>query len=75
MTRADHFLDRVDRELATIEPAAREALLTQLIDHWEHRYATCSGLRASLSGAPIRTDPISAHDFVLTLVGLAARQR
>jgi hypothetical protein len=73
MTRADRFLDCVDHELADMEPAARDAFLSRLIDQWEHRYATWRRTEGASEQCAYRHDPIDATDFLLTLTGLAAR--
>ena len=71
MTRADRFFDRVDRELASIEPVG---FLCRLIEHWEHRYAIWQQTEGESERSTDPCNPISAEDFVLTLAGLAARR-
>src|SRR6516162_6468928 len=65
MTRVDRFLARVDRELASIEPVARDAFLSRLIDHWEQRYAIWQLTEGESESCTDPCNPISAEDFVL----------
>ena len=61
-------------ELADMEPAAREAFLSRLIDNWEWRYRTWLRTDGASEHCTDPHDPITAEDFVLTLAGLAARR-
>jgi hypothetical protein len=74
--RADRYLDRIDRHLPTLpDDAARRSFLAQQLAGWEFRYQRWQ-LTDGASEPPglDHGDPPQAGDFVLTIIGLAARR-
>jgi hypothetical protein len=73
--RAGRFFARLDAYLPTISnPATRRAFLDRQIEGWQHRY-TCFIESEGASEPEIEpAEPPQAADFLLTIIGLAARR-
>lgn len=73
--RSRRFLARLDAHLPTIaDPAARQAFLDRQIGGWEHRYARFIATDGASEPVLDPADPPQAADFLLTIMGLAARR-
>jgi hypothetical protein len=73
--RASRFIARVDAHLPTLaNDGDRRAFLDRQLDGWEHRYACFIATEGASEFATSRTDPPQAADFLLTIIGLAARR-
>jgi hypothetical protein len=73
--RSQRFLARLDAHLPTIvNPAARQAFLDRQIGGWEHRYARFIATDGASEPVLDPADPPQAADFLLTIMGLAARR-
>jgi hypothetical protein len=73
--RSQRFLARLDAHLPTIANAAtRRAFLDQQIGGWEHRYARFIATDGASEPVIDPADPPQAADFLLTIMGLAARR-
>ena len=73
--RASRFIARVDAHLPTLtDDRERRAFLDRQLDGWEHRYACFIATEGASEFATSRTDPPQAADFLLTIIGLAARR-
>jgi aminoglycoside phosphotransferase (APT) family kinase protein len=73
--RAGRFFARLDGFLPTIpDLATRRAFLDRQIDGWEHRYARFLQSEGASEPEAEPTDPPQAADFLLTIIGLAARR-
>jgi hypothetical protein len=73
--RASRFIARVDAHLPTLaDDGERRAFLDRQLDGWEHRYACFIATGGASEFAAIRADPPQAADFLLTIIGLAARR-
>ena len=73
--RASRFIARVDAHLPTLaNDGDRRAFLDRQLDGWEHRYARFIATEGASEFATSRADPPQASDFLLTIIGLAARR-
>src|SRR5262245_61518992 len=73
--RASRFLARLDSHLPIIpDRAARHAFLARQLEGWEHRYARFIATEGASEHVIDPADPPQAADFLLTIVGLAARR-
>jgi hypothetical protein len=73
--RASRFIARVDAHLPTLaDDGERRAFLDRQLDGWEHRYACFIATEGASEFATSRADPPQAADFLLTIIGLAARR-
>jgi hypothetical protein len=73
--RASRFLARLDTRLPIIpDRPARCAFLDRQLEGWERRYARFLATEGASEPAVDPTDPPQAADFLLTIVGLAARR-
>jgi len=73
--RAGRFFARLDAYLPTISnPATRRAFLDRQIEGWEHRYARFIESEGASEPEIELADPPQAADFLLTIIGLAARR-
>lgn len=73
--RTRRFIARVDAYLPTLaDDAARCAFLDGQLEGWEHRYACFIATEGASEFASNRADPPQAADFLLTIIGLAARR-
>ena len=73
--RASRFIARVDAHLPTLgDDGERRAFLDRQLDGWEHRYACFIATEGASEFATSCADPPQAADFLLTIIGLAARR-
>jgi hypothetical protein len=73
--RSERFLARLDAHLPTIEdPVARRAFLDRQMGGWEHRYVRFIATDGTSEPVIDPADPPQAADFLLTIMGLAARR-
>ena len=73
--RTGRFLTRLDAHLPSLADAAsRCAFLDRQIDGWEHRYARFLATDGASEPTADAADPPQAADFLLTIIGLAARR-
>jgi len=73
--RATRFIARMDAHLPTLpDDAARRIFLDRQLDGWEHRYARFVATEGCSEPAAVSADPPQAADFLLTIIGLAARR-
>jgi hypothetical protein len=73
--RASRFLARLDTELPIIsDQLARRAFLDRQIEGWERRYARFIATDGASEPVANPADPPQAADFLLTIIGLAARR-
>ena len=73
--RASRFIARVDAHLPTLaNDGDRRVFLDRQLDGWEHRYACFIATEGASEFAASRADPPQAADFLLTIIGLAARR-
>src|SRR5215472_691213 len=73
--RATRFMARVDAYLPTLaDDGKRRAFLDRQLDGWEQRYACFIATDGASEFASNRADPPQATDFLLTIIGLAARR-
>jgi hypothetical protein len=73
--RATRFIARVDAHLPTLaDDGERRAFLDRQLEGWEHRYACFIATEGASEFASNRADPPQAADFLLTIIGLAARR-
>ena len=73
--RAGRFLARLDTQLPIIsDRPARCAFLDRQLEGWERRYARFIATDGASEPAADPADPPQAADFLLTIVGLAARR-
>jgi hypothetical protein len=73
--RASRFLARLDTHLPIIaDRPARRAFLDRQLEGWERRYARFIATQGASEPAADPADPPQAADFLLTIVGLAARR-
>ena len=73
--RASRFIARVDAHLPTLaDDGERRAFLDRQLDGWEHRYACFVATDGASEFVGNCADPPHAADFLLTIVGLAARR-
>lgn len=73
--RARRFIARVDAHLPTLaDDRERRAFLDRQLDGWEHRYACFIATDGASEFVGNRADPPQAADFLLTIIGLAARR-
>src|SRR5262245_38066750 len=73
--RVTRFIARMDAHLPTLpNDAARRIFLDRQLDGWERRYARFVATDGCSEPVAVSTDPPHAADFLLTIVGLAARR-
>ena len=73
--RASRFIARVDAHLPTLaNDGDRRVFLDRQLDGWEHRYACFIATEGASEYATSPADPPQAADFLLTIIGLAARR-
>jgi len=73
--RASRFLARLDTQLPIIsDQLARRAFLDRQIEGWERRYARFIATDGASEPVANPADPPQAADFLLTIIGLAARR-
>src|SRR5262245_32509969 len=72
--RASRFIARVDALPTLANDGDRRAFLDRQLDGWEHRYACFIATEGASEFATSRADPPQAADFLLTIIGLAARR-
>ena len=73
--RASRFLARLDGHLPIIpDRSARRAILERQLEGWERRYARFIATEGASEHVVDPADPPQAADFLLTIVGLAARR-
>jgi hypothetical protein len=73
--RSARFLARVDDRLpALAHDAARRAFIDAQIEGWERRYARFIASEGASEAVVDLADAPGAADFLLTLIGLAARR-
>ena len=73
--RASRFLARLDTHLPIIsDRPARCAFLDRQLEGWGQRYARFIATEGASEPAADPADPPQAADFLLTIVGLAARR-
>lgn len=73
--RATRFIARVDAHLPTLpDDGERRAFLDRQLDGWGHRYACFIATEGASEFAASGADPPQAADFLLTIIGLAARR-
>jgi hypothetical protein len=73
--RAQRFLTRLDTHLPIIaDRPARRAFLDRQLEGWEHRYARFIATAGASEPGADAANPPQAADFLLTIVGLAARR-
>jgi hypothetical protein len=73
--RATHYIARMDAHLPTLaDDAARLVFLDRQLDGWERRYARFIATEGSSEPVNVASDPPQAADFLLTIVGIAARR-
>jgi hypothetical protein len=73
--RARRFLARLDSHLPIIsDRPARCAFLDRQLEGWERRYARFIATQGASEPVADSADPPQAADFLLTIVGLAARR-
>src|SRR5215470_2176840 len=74
--RVQRFLARLDTQLPIIaDLRSRRAFLDRQLEGWERRYARFIATEGASEPAADALDPPQAADFLLTIVGLAARRR
>jgi hypothetical protein len=73
--RATHYVARMDAHLPTLaDDAERVVFLDRQLDGWERRYARFIATEGSSDPVTVAADPPQAADFLLTIVGIAARR-
>jgi hypothetical protein len=73
--RSTRFFARLDAHLPTLaDDRARGAFLDTQLAGWEHRYARFVATDGTSEPVCDPADPPQAADFLLTLIGLAARR-
>jgi hypothetical protein len=73
--RVTRFIARMDAHLPTLpDDAARRIFLDRQLDGWERRYARFVATEGCFEPVAIAADPPQAADFLLTIIGLAARR-
>jgi hypothetical protein len=73
--RVTRFIARMDAHLPTLpDDAARRIFLDRQLDGWERRYARFVATEGCSEPIAVSADPPQAADFLLTIVGLAARR-
>jgi hypothetical protein len=73
--RTDRFLSRVDALLPSFpDDAARAAFLDKQLDVWAYRYGRFITTEGDSEPTVDPNDPPQCADFLLTIVGLAARR-
>ena len=73
--RVMHFIARMDAHLPTLpDDAARRIFLDRQLDGWERRYARFVASEGCSEPIAVSADPPQAADFLLTIIGLAARR-
>ena len=73
--RVTRFIARMDAHLPTLaDDAARRIFLDRQLDGWERRYARFIATEGCSEPAAVSADPPQAADFLLTIMGLAARR-
>ena len=73
--RVTRFIARMDAHLPTLpDDAARRTFLDRQLYGWERRYARFIATEGCSEPVPVAADPPQAADFLLTIIGLAARR-
>ena len=73
--RVTRFIARMDAHLPTLpDDAARRIFLDRQLDGWERRYARFVATEGCSEPVAASADPPQAADFMLTIIGLAARR-
>jgi hypothetical protein len=73
--RVTRFIARTDAHLPTLpDDAARRIFLDRQLDGWERRYARFVASEGCSEPVAVSADPPQAADFLLTIIGLAARR-
>src|SRR5262245_32751974 len=73
--RVTRFIARMDAHLPTLpDDVARRIFLDRRLDGWERRYARFVATEGCSEPAAVSADPPQAADFLLTIIGLAARR-
>ena len=73
--RVTRFIARMDAHLPTLpDDAARRIFLDRQLDGWERRYARFVATEGCSEPAAVSAEPPQAADFLLTIIGLAARR-
>lgn len=73
--RSDQFLARVDRTLDVLgSDDVRREFLVEQIDGWTTRYARFVASSGESEPCTDRNDPPHCADFLLVIIGLAARR-
>jgi hypothetical protein len=73
--RVTRFIARMDAHLPTLpDDAARRTFLDRQLDGWERRYARFVATEGCSEPVAVSADPPQAADFMLTIIGLAARR-
>ena len=73
--RVARFIARMDAHLSTLaDAAARRIFLDRQLDGWERRYARFVATEGCSEPVAVSADPPQAADFLLTIMGLAARR-
>ena len=73
--RVTRFITRMDAHLPTLpDDAARRIFLDRQLDGWERRYARFVATEGCSEPVAVAADPPQAADFLLTIIGLAARR-
>jgi hypothetical protein len=73
--RVTRFIARMDAHLPTLpDDAARRIFLDRQLDGWERRYARFVATEGCSEPIAVSADPPQAADFLLTIIGLAARR-
>jgi hypothetical protein len=73
--RVTRFIARMDAHLPTLpDDGARRIFLDRQLDGWERRYARFVATEGCSELVAVSTDPPQAADFLLTIIGLAARR-
>jgi hypothetical protein len=73
--RVTRFIARMDAHLPTLpDDAARRIFLDRQLDGWERRYARFVATEGCSEPVAVAADPPQAADFLLTIIGLAARR-
>jgi hypothetical protein len=73
--RVTRFIARMDAHLPKLpDDAARRIFLDRQLDGWERRYARFVATEGCSEPVAVAADPPQATDFLLTIIGLAARR-
>jgi hypothetical protein len=72
--RVSRLLARVDAELPSMTSGEQRRFLDRLIETWEARYARFIQTGGKSEFFSDKFNPVTAADFTMTIVGLAARR-